>query len=222
MRLRGAVTGSEARAFNNLRVNRVYGNPVDLLAFGPDVNLIVDPRNGRNGENPSEDGTLAGIYAAEYVRGAQNSADDAGHLMLSMAVKHYAGYESETNRFDSDFAFSNFDLLDTFLVPYDWAFRVGGAVGSMCSYNSLNNVSACADHWLLTDMVRGYWGRPDAWVLFAMPPTLPRLCACASARNFPDHLLPLLAPLAGLAHQLALTLAFPRRHRRPFTQLRNE
>jgi beta-glucosidase-like glycosyl hydrolase len=52
MRLRGAVTGMEARAFNNLNVNRVYGNPVDLLAFGPDINLIVDPRNGRNGENP--------------------------------------------------------------------------------------------------------------------------------------------------------------------------
>ena len=165
MRLRGAVTGSEARAFNNLNVNRVYGNPVDLLAFGPDVNLIVDPRNGRNGENPSEDGTLAGIYAAEYVRGAQESADDPQHIMLSMAIKHYAGYESETNRFDSDFAFSNFDLLDTYLVPYDWGFRVGGVVGSMCSYNSLNNVSACADRWLLTSMVREFWGRPDAYTM---------------------------------------------------------
>ena len=49
MRLKGTVTGQEARAFNNLAVNRVYGNPVDLLAFGPDINLIVDPRNGRNG-----------------------------------------------------------------------------------------------------------------------------------------------------------------------------
>ena len=66
MHLRGVVTGVEARAFNNLNVNRIYGNPVDLLAFGPDINLIVDPRNGRNGENPSEDGTLAGIYAAQY------------------------------------------------------------------------------------------------------------------------------------------------------------
>ena len=35
----------------------------------------------------------------------------------------------------------------------------------MCSYNSLNNVSACADRWLLTDMVRSYWGRPDAYVM---------------------------------------------------------
>ena len=86
--------------------------------------------------------------------------------MHELTINHAdAGYESETNRFDSNFRFSNFDLLDTFLVPYDWGFRVGGAVGSMCSYNSLNNVSACADRWLLTDMVRSYWGRPDAYVM---------------------------------------------------------
>ena len=38
MRLRGAVTGTEARAFNNLHINRIYGPDahVDLLAFGPD------------------------------------------------------------------------------------------------------------------------------------------------------------------------------------------
>ena len=89
MRLRGAVTGQEARAFNNLHVKRIYGNYVDLLGFGPDENLIVDPRNGRNGENPSEDGYLAGEYGVEYIKGAQEGEDPA-HLMLSLAVKHYA------------------------------------------------------------------------------------------------------------------------------------
>ena len=58
-----------------------------------------------------------------YVRGAQESADDPDHLLLSMALKHFAGYESEANRFASNFAFSNFDMLDTFLVPYVWLSR---------------------------------------------------------------------------------------------------
>lgn len=35
----------------------------------------------------------------------------------------------------------------------------------MCSYDSLNNVSACADSWLLTSLVREFWGRPDAAVM---------------------------------------------------------
>ena len=123
MRLRGAVTGIEARAFNNLQVNRIYGNPVDLLAFGPDLNLIVDPRNGRNGENPSEDGFLAGAYATEYVRGAQQSEADPAHLQLAMSLKHFAGYQEETNRFASNFSFSMFDLIDTYLVPFAAGFR---------------------------------------------------------------------------------------------------
>lgn len=118
MRLRGAVTGIEARALNNARANRIYGNPVDLLAFGPDINLIVDSRNGRNGENPTEDGYLAGVYATEYVRGAQESVDDPAHLQVAMSLKHYAGYQTEANRFASDFAFSAFDLFDTYLVPF--------------------------------------------------------------------------------------------------------
>ena len=167
MRLRGAVTGMEARAFNNLHVDRIYGPDahVDLLAFGPDINLIVDPRNGRNGENPSEDGYLAGAYAVEYVQGAQESPDDPSHLMLSMALKHYAGYESETNRMASNFAFSAFDLLDTFLVPYAMGFKDGRAVGSMCAYDSINNVSSCADKWLLTSMVKEYWRRNDTYTM---------------------------------------------------------
>ena len=32
----------------------------------------------------------------------------------------------------------------------------------MCSYNSLNAVPACANAWLLTSLVREFWGRPDA------------------------------------------------------------
>ncbi len=161
MRLRGAVTGMEARAFNNLNVARIYGNPVDLLAFGPDLNLIIDPRNGRNGENPSEDPYLASIYAEEYVRGAQESEDDPAHLQLAMSLKHFAGYQAETNRFASSFNFSMLDLIDTFLPPFARGFSKGNSVGSMCGYDSLNGVPACADSWLLRDMP-AFWGRPDA------------------------------------------------------------
>jgi len=160
-RLRGAVTGMEARAFNNLRVSRIYGNPVDLLAFGPDINLIVDPRNGRNGENPTEDPFLGGVYAEEYVRGAQESADDPNHLQLAMSQKHFAGYQEETNRFASNWSFSMFDLIDTYLAPFAAGFSAGKSVGTMCSYNSISGTPACADPWLLRAMP-AFWGRQDA------------------------------------------------------------
>lgn len=164
-RNRGSIIGQEARAFNNLNQTRVYGNNVDLLAFGPDLNLIVDPRNGRNGENPSEDGFLAGAYAIEYVKGAQMNQEDPFHIQLSMALKHFAGYQSETNRFVSNFNFSEFDLIDTYLKPFEMGFTLSPVSGTMCSYDSLNNISACADSWLLKSMVRQYWNRPDVYVM---------------------------------------------------------
>ena len=66
---------------------RIYSpiNFVDLLAYGPDLNVIMDPRNGRNGENPSECPTLTGAYAVEVVRGAQEG-EDPHHTMLSMGA----------------------------------------------------------------------------------------------------------------------------------------
>ena len=166
MRLKGAVTGVEARALNNAWATRIYGpeDYVDLLAFGPDLNVIVDPRNGRNGENPSEDPFLAGVYGVEVLRGAQEG-EDARYVQLSMAVKHFAVYQMETDRFGSDANVTNFDLLDTYLPPYAAAFIDGRAMGSMCAYDAINGVPSCADRWLLTDLVRGFWGRPDAYTL---------------------------------------------------------
>lgn len=61
------------------------------------INLILDPRNGRNGENPTEDPLLSGEYAVAYLRGAQEGADPH-YLQLSMGLKHYVSYEEETNR----------------------------------------------------------------------------------------------------------------------------
>ena len=163
MRLKGAVTGAEARAFNNLHVPRIYSedNFVDLLGFGPDINLILDPRNGRNGENPTEDPLLGGVYAEEVTRGMQEG-EDPHYLQLASMLKHFAGYERETNRFASNDNITNFDLLDTLLPPYGRGLQRGRSSGTMCSYNSLNGVPSCADTWLLTSMVREFWGRPDA------------------------------------------------------------
>jgi len=162
-RTKGAVTGQEARAFNNLHVPRI-SSPSDfvgLLAFGPDVNLIIDPRNGRNGENPTEDPALGGFYVEEVVR-AQQEGEDPNYIQLSSALKHYAGYEQETDRFASNDEISNFDLMDTLLPPYARGLRQGRSTGTMCSYNSINSVPACAHPWLLTSLVREFWGRPDA------------------------------------------------------------
>jgi len=176
--LKGAVLGDEMRALNNLgwhRADTQSSTRVGLNGFGPDINQPRDPRNGRAGELASEDPFLIGSYAVGMVRGAQEDAAYPATLKMSLGVKHYAGYSMETGRMTSVGSFSFFDLMDTYLVPYEMAFADGGATGSMCSYISLgitlngssfpapaSFVPACANAYLLSTLVRQYWGRPDA------------------------------------------------------------
>jgi hypothetical protein len=49
-----------------------------------------------------------------------------------------------------------------YLPPYARGLQQGNSTGTMCSYNSINGVPACSNHWLLTSLVREFWGRPDA------------------------------------------------------------
>eukprot|EP01032_Pedospumella_encystans_P029572 gene29572-33392_t len=77
------MIGAEARA---------YGFNV-LLAGG--VNLMREPRNGRNFEYAGEDPLLAGVMVGEQVRGIQSNR-------IVATVKHFAYNGQETNRFTVD------------------------------------------------------------------------------------------------------------------------
>jgi beta-glucosidase-like glycosyl hydrolase len=67
--------------------------------------------------------TDTGAYAVQYLNGAQKNPDDPHHLLLSMALKHFAGYQAETDRFTSNYKFSEFDLHDTYLKPFAMGFQ---------------------------------------------------------------------------------------------------
>lgn len=57
---------------------------------------------------------------------------------------------------------TSFDFGDSYLPQYELAFRRGNASGAMCSYFAANGVPSCGSKWLLNDLVRSQWGRPDA------------------------------------------------------------
>lgn len=96
------MVSDEQRAFNNLGVARIHPGlalptNVSLYAFGPNINLVIDPRNGRVGEVVSEDPYLSGQYAAAYTQGLQEG-EDLRYLKVIAFLKHFTGYEEETNR----------------------------------------------------------------------------------------------------------------------------
>ena len=87
----GAVVGDEARGYNKLNA-RVWG----VQVWAPVVNLLRDPRWGRNEEGYSEDARLTGAIETAYGRGL--SGDDPLYLKTAPVLKHYLANNNEVHR----------------------------------------------------------------------------------------------------------------------------
>lgn len=73
-----------------------------LTGYGPNINVIKDPRYGRNSELPGEDPVLTAEYAVNYVQGMQQiKVGKGGKPVMKMlsSLKHYTAYSVETSRF---------------------------------------------------------------------------------------------------------------------------
>src|ERR1700754_1902785 len=124
----GDAVGDEARGFN-AENPRVFG----LNLWAPVVNLLRDPRWGRNEEGYSEDPLLTGAIATAYASGMRG--DDPKHLKTAPTLKHYLANNNEIRR---DTTSSN--LRPRVKHEYDEAaFRpaieADAATGVMASYN---------------------------------------------------------------------------------------
>eukprot|EP00750_Incisomonas_marina_P026433 INCI5908.12.p1 GENE.INCI5908.12~~INCI5908.12.p1 ORF type:complete len:877 (+),score=138.79 INCI5908.12:217-2847(+) len=164
MKAVGFVIGKEMRALT--RFNG-YAGGVGLTSWAPTINIIRDPRWGRNQETVSEDPYLAGEYAAAFSSGLQfgvpTVADqpfDPRFLLGVATLKHLAGYSLEDwspsgNYTDHTYTRQTFnanisarDLNDTYLPAFQSAVVNGGAAGVMYACNELNGVPPLASSFL--------------------------------------------------------------------------
>ena len=141
-------------------MNNLNSGASALSAFGPKINLVKDPRYGRNSELPGEDPFLSGSYATSYVQGMQQVS--GGQQKMLAYLKHYTAYSKEASRFTWVANVSDFDMWDSYLPQYAMGFQEGNASGAMCSYFAANGVPSCGSDFLMNQVVRGTWGRPDA------------------------------------------------------------
>jgi beta-glucosidase len=141
----GAMVGNEARAkgFNVL--------------LGGGMNLARDPRNGRNFEYLGEDPLLAGTLAGEEIRGTQDER-------VISTTKHFALNANETNRNVLDARIDRAALRESDLLAFEIAIERGHPGAVMCSYNRVNGDYACANRWLLTNVLKQDWAYPG-WVM---------------------------------------------------------
>ncbi|HEY0412865.1 MAG TPA: glycoside hydrolase family 3 C-terminal domain-containing protein [Allosphingosinicella sp.] len=135
----GRMIGSEARS-SGFNV---------MLAGG--VDLVRDPRNGRNFEYGGEDPLLAGTMVGAQIAGIQSN-------QIVSTVKHYALNDLETGR-DYHNAIIDPDAARmSDLLAFQLAIERSDPGSVMCAYNQVNGVHSCESKWLLTDLLRRDFG----------------------------------------------------------------
>jgi len=127
------------------------------MSIGGGVDLIREPRNGRNFEYAGEDPILAGIIVGQLMKGLQ-----AQQVMGD--IKHYAFNDQETGRNILNVILDKRAMRETDLLAFQIALKISQAAGVMCSYNKLNGDYACENDYLLNQVLKKEWGF-QGWVL---------------------------------------------------------
>ena len=122
--------------------------------YSPLLDIGREQRWSRVEETYGEDPYLISRMAAANVRGFQG-ANLASQDAISTTLKTYLGYGVPEGGHNSGPAHAGIREIQTVFLP---PFRAGvdaGASSIMASYNAIDSVPCAADHWLLSDVLRG-------------------------------------------------------------------
>jgi beta-glucosidase len=120
------------------------------MSIGGGVDLIREPRNGRNFEYASEDPILSGIMVGQLARGVQSN-----HIMGD--IKHYVLNDQETGRNTLNAVLDPRALHETDLLAFQIAIGLAHPAGVMCSYNRVNGDYACENDITLNQVLKHDW-----------------------------------------------------------------
>ncbi len=120
-----------------------------VLAGG--INLVREPRNGRNFEYLGEDPLHTGILAGAAVSGIQSR-----HVISTL--KHFAINSMETGRQFHNAVIDDAALRMSDLLAFEIAIERGNPGAIMCAYNRVGGQSACGNDYLLNQVLKRDWG----------------------------------------------------------------
>src|SRR3569623_976427 len=118
--------------------------------LGGGVDLVREPRIGRNFEYAGEDPLLAGTMA-----GAASAGVQANHVIST--VKHYALNDQETDRNAVNAVLDEDAARVSDLLAFQLAIERGDPGSIMCAYNRVHGPYACESKFLLPDVLRTDW-----------------------------------------------------------------
>jgi beta-glucosidase len=134
----GTVIGKELRAqgFN--------------MTLGGGVDLVREPRNGRNFEYAGEDPLLAGTVVGHLMKCEQEQ-----HVVGD--IKHYVMNDQETGRFFVNSIIAKRAMQESDLLAFHIAISIANPGAVMCSYNRINGDFGCQNPYTLHDVLKKDW-----------------------------------------------------------------
>ena len=121
------------------------------MSIGGGVDLIREPRNGRNFEYASEDPVLSGTMVGQLAMGVQSN-------QIMGDIKHYVLNDQETGRNTLNAVLSKKAMQETDLLAFQIAIGMAKPAGVMCSYNRVNGDFACENEYTLNEVLKKDWG----------------------------------------------------------------
>ncbi|RXS98171.1 glycosyl hydrolase [Silvibacterium dinghuense] len=137
--LYGDVIGRELRAWGS------------NMSIGGGVDLMREPRNGRNFEYAGEDPLLAGTMTGNLMKGLQ-----AEHIMGD--IKHYAFNDQETGRNAVSANIDHKAARESDLLAFQIAIDIAKPSGVMCGYNRFEETYDCENDYLLNQVLKKDFG----------------------------------------------------------------
>jgi beta-glucosidase len=181
----GTAVGTEVRAFRQDPVaatdSGLAEKPtmVSLNVWAPVVNLLRDPRWGRNEEGYSEDPYATGVLATAYCTGLRG--DHPTVWRTAPLLKHFLAYNVETGRDVVDVRVPERVLREYELPAFRMPIEAGVVAGVMPAYNLVNGIPNHV-HPLLRDALHR-WDPDLAICSDAFAPTN----LVVSEKYFPNH-----------------------------------
>jgi beta-glucosidase len=119
--------------------------------LSPVINVARDVRWGRVEETYGEDPYLTSRMGVAFCK----AIEAAGVITTP---KHFAANVGDGGRDSNAIHFSERLLREIYFPAFKACFQEGHATSVMAAYNSIDGVPCSANHWLLTEMLRGEWG----------------------------------------------------------------
>jgi beta-glucosidase len=120
----------------------------------PMINMVRDPRGGRNWETFGEDPYLAARTSVAYCLGVQS-------VNCVVMPKHFICNDMETNRNGPTAYSSNISertLREIYAMPFEYTVKEAQPWSIMSAYNKVNGLYCSSNPHNLTDILQTNWG----------------------------------------------------------------